>query len=185
MYREVLTWSQASLCRKPGRASPRKLWLLLHWGYTEATSWLYYMRLYYGCCYSCCVSQEGGRVMAAMPARRENVSAVPTAPRVSFQPFSSRFAHPGSASSVERVNRISNTSAQLFICVWLFVTPWTVACQASLSMEFSRPEHWNGPAIPFSRGSSLPRDRTQDSHIAGRFFTFWVTREAIVYVKSI
>ena len=26
-------------------------------------------------------------------------------------------------------------------------------------------------AFPFSRGSSQPRDRTQVSHIAGRFFT--------------
>ena len=26
-------------------------------------------------------------------------------------------------------------------------------------------------AIPFSRGSSQPRDQTQVSHIAGRFFT--------------
>ena len=26
-------------------------------------------------------------------------------------------------------------------------------------------------AVPFSRGSSQPRDRTQVSHIAGRFFT--------------
>ena len=25
--------------------------------------------------------------------------------------------------------------------VWLFGTPWTVACQASLSMEFSRQEY--------------------------------------------
>ena len=32
-------------------------------------------------------------------------------------------------------------------------------------------------AIPFSRGSSQPRDRTQVSHIAGRFFTIWATRE--------
>ena len=32
-------------------------------------------------------------------------------------------------------------------------------------------------AIPFSRGSSQPRDRTQISHIAGRFFTVWATRE--------
>ena len=28
-----------------------------------------------------------------------------------------------------------------------------------------------GHAIPFTRGSSQPRDRTQVSHIAGRFFT--------------
>ena len=26
-------------------------------------------------------------------------------------------------------------------------------------------------AVPFSRGSSQPRDRTQISHVAGRFFT--------------
>ena len=32
-------------------------------------------------------------------------------------------------------------------------------------------------ANPFSRGSSWPRDRTWVSHIAGRFFTVWVTRE--------
>ena len=33
-------------------------------------------------------------------------------------------------------------------------------------------------AVPFSRGSSRPRDRTQVSCIAGRFFTIWATREA-------
>ena len=33
-------------------------------------------------------------------------------------------------------------------------------------------------AIPFSRGSSQPRDQTQTSHIAGRFFSIWATREA-------
>ena len=33
-------------------------------------------------------------------------------------------------------------------------------------------------AIPFSRGSSQPRDRTWVSHIAGRFFTIWAIREA-------
>ena len=33
-------------------------------------------------------------------------------------------------------------------------------------------------AISFSRGSSWPRDRTWVSHIAGRCFTIWATREA-------
>ena len=33
----------------------------------------------------------------------------------------------------------------------------------------------------FSRGSSQPRDWTQVSHIAGRFFTTWATREAQEY----
>ena len=33
-------------------------------------------------------------------------------------------------------------------------------------------------AMPSSRGSSQPRDRTQVSYIAGRIFTIWATREA-------
>ena len=37
-------------------------------------------------------------------------------------------------------------------------------------------------AIPFSRGSSQPRDWTPVSCIAGRFFTVWDTREACVCV---
>ena len=32
--------------------------------------------------------------------------------------------------------------------VWLFVTPWTVAYQVSLSMGFSRREHWSGLPFP-------------------------------------
>ena len=32
-------------------------------------------------------------------------------------------------------------------------------------------------AFPFSRGSFQPRDQTRVSHIAGRFFTSWATRE--------
>ena len=38
-----------------------------------------------------------------------------------------------------------------------------------------------GVAFPFSRGSSQPRDWTQVSRIAGRFFTSWTTREAHKY----
>ena len=36
-------------------------------------------------------------------------------------------------------------------------------------------------AVPFSRGSSQPRNQIQVSHIAGRFFTSWATREAQEY----
>ena len=38
--------------------------------------------------------------------------------------------------------------------VQLFVTPWTVAYQAPLSMEFSRQEYWNG--LPFPSPGDLP-----------------------------
>ena len=36
-------------------------------------------------------------------------------------------------------------------------------------------------AIPSPRKSSLPRDQTWVSCIAGRFFTIWATREAGIY----
>jgi len=35
-----------------------------------------------------------------------------------------------------------------FSCVQLFVTLWTVALQAPLSMEFSRQEYWSGLPFP-------------------------------------
>ena len=38
--------------------------------------------------------------------------------------------------------------------VRLFVTPWTVACQAPLSMGFSRQEYWSG--LPFPSPEDLP-----------------------------
>ena len=61
--------------------------------------------------------------------------------------------------------------------VQLIVTPWTVAHQAALSTGFSRQGYCSG--LPFhSRGSSWPRGWTRISHISGRFFTTWATREA-------
>ena len=47
--------------------------------------------------------------------------------------------------------------------------PETIACQARI-LELG--------AISFCRGSSWPRDWTQVSCIAGKFFTYWATREA-------
>ena len=38
-------------------------------------------------------------------------------------------------------------------------------------------------AISFCRGSSPPRDQTQVSHIAGRRFTIWATREVFLVVR--
>ena len=37
---------------------------------------------------------------------------------------------------------------KLLSCVQLFVTPWTVAHQAPLSMGFLRQEHWSGLPFP-------------------------------------
>ena len=44
--------------------------------------------------------------------------------------------------------------AHLLSRVWLFVAPWTVACQAFLPMEFSKQEYWSG--LPFPTLEDLP-----------------------------
>ena len=76
---------------------------------------------------------------------------------------------------------------KLLCCVWLFVTPWTVAYQAPPWDEEgkifqARVLEWI--AISFSRGYSRPRDQTQVSCIVDRRFTAWATREAnkVIYV---
>ena len=48
--------------------------------------------------------------------------------------------------------------------VWLFVTPWTVACQALLSVKFSNQEYWNGLSFP------PPGDPKNDHFI---LYVFW------------
>ena len=45
---------------------------------------------------------------------------------------------------------------KLFSCVQLFVTSWTIACQAPLSMEFSRQEYWSGLPFPSPGDLSNP-----------------------------
>ena len=39
-------------------------------------------------------------------------------------------------------------AVQLLSCVWRFVTPWTIAHQAPLSMGFPRQEHWSRLTFP-------------------------------------
>ena len=46
-----------------------------------------------------------------------------------------------------------------FSHVWLFATLWTVACQASLSMGYSRQEYWSG--LPSLRQGTF---QTQESN---------------------
>jgi len=72
----------------------------------------------------------------------------------------------------------------LVSCVQLFETPWTITHQASLSMEFSRQEYWSGLSLPSPGDSSWPRDQTQISCVAGRFFTVWATREALNLLRN-
>ena len=49
-----------------------------------------------------------------------------------------------------------------------FATPWTAACQASLSMRFPRQEYWSG--LPFPSPGHLPNPGIKPT-LAGRFIT--------------
>ena len=64
------------------------------------------------------------------------------------------------------------------------VIPWTVTHQAPPSMGFSRQEYWSGLPFPSPGGSSWPRDWTQISWAAGRFFTNRATWESIFKNKQ-
>ena len=46
------------------------------------------------------------------------------------------------------IGLLSGCVLSCFSCVQLFVTPWTVAHQAPLSMGFSRQEYWSGLPCP-------------------------------------
>ena len=67
---------------------------------------------------------------------------------------------PGENNCVHKHNEVGKlridleSKWQLLSCVQLLVTPWTVTCQASLSMEFSKQEYWS--VLPFPPPGDLP-----------------------------
>ena len=74
-----------------------------------------------------------------------------------------------------------------FSHVQLFPTLWTVACQSSLSMGFSRQEHRSGLLCP--PAEDLPDPGIEPMSLAssaliGRFFTTTATLEAHFYTLT-
>ena len=68
-----------------------------------------------------------------------------------------------------------------FSRVQLFVTPWTVAHQAPLSVEFSKQEHWSRLLCPAPGDPPDPGIRPMSLTslaLAGVFFTTFTTWEA-------
>ena len=68
-----------------------------------------------------------------------------------------------------------------FSCVWLFATLRTVACQAPLSVGFSRQEYWTG--LPFRPPGDLSNSRIKpvsfmSPALTDMFFTTSTTWEA-------
>ena len=71
--------------------------------------------------------------------------------------------------------------AKSLSCVRLFVTPWTIAPQAPLSMGFSRQEYWSGLPLPSPRDLPDPGIEARSlvsPALAGGFFTTRATWQA-------
>ena len=69
------------------------------------------------------------------------------------------------------------TCARSLGCVWLFATPWTVVCQAPLSMGFFRQKYWG--KLPFPTPGDLFNPGIKPSSLvspalAGEFFFFFL-----------
>ena len=65
------------------------------------------------------------------------------------------------------------------------MTPWTVACQAPLSMGFPRQEYWSG--LPFPSSGDLPDPGIEATSpvLVGGFFTVCATWLVIsVYMRA-
>ena len=57
--------------------------------------------------------------------------------------------------------------------VQLFVTPWTVAHQVTLSMDFSRQEYWSG--LPFPSSGDLPNPGIKPGLLYCRQILYWLS----------
>ena len=82
----------------------------------------------------------------------------------------------GDNSSLREFQKMkaSNNVLSCFSCVWLFETLWTVACQAPLSMGFSRQEYWGvfpGPPPGDLPYPGIKPESLWSPTLAGRFFT--------------
>ena len=63
----------------------------------------------------------------------------------------------------------------------LFATPWTVACQALLSMEFSRQEYWSG--LPFPSPGKMVFSSVQSLSRVQLFATPWTAKMVLRVLK--
>ena len=92
------------------------------------------------------------------------------------------------AQNWHKVTSSARVHAQLLSRVRLSVTPWTVACQAPLSLGFSRQENWRG--LPCPPSADLPDAGMEavfltSPALAYRFFTTSTTWEALHIVTYI
>ena len=74
--------------------------------------------------------------------------------------------------------------AKSLTCVRLFVTLWTIAYQAPLSMRFSRLKYWSGLPCPHPGDPPNPRIEPACPVLAGRFFTTSANCETFFVLQS-
>ena len=65
-----------------------------------------------------------------------------------------------------------------------FTTPWTVACQVPLSMQFSRQEYWSGLHFPSSENLPDLGIKPMALALAGRFFTTEPPGKPVPYIVT-
>ena len=97
-----------------------------------------------------------------------------------------RLLHPRTTSYHLLIGGTTQLNQLHLHCVFSVAQSCPTLCDP---MDYSPPGssvQWNSQArilqwvaIPFSRRSSRPRDRTQVSCIAGEFFTIWATRDYV------
>ena len=94
---------------------------------------------------------------------------------VGYSPWGHRVRHDWARIYIEYICCAMLSCSVMSDCA----TPRTAAHQAPLSLGILQASILEWVAMPSSRGSSWPRDRTQVSHIAGGFFTIWATGKSI------
>jgi len=108
----------------------------------------------------------------------------PSPPAFNLSPCHSLFQWVSSSHQVAKVldlqlQHVSCCTVLSHSVVSDFVTSWTVACQAPLSMGILQARILEWVTMSSSRESSQPMEWTQVSCFSGRFFISWATREAL------
>ena len=102
----------------------------------------------------------------SIPVQYYIANCISWVPRLTLQDLTN--ALPERNSMVCRELTVCMRMLSHFSRVQLFVTLWTVAHWAPLSMGLSRQEYWSWVAMPSARGSSWPSDRICLSYISCR-----------------
>ena len=71
-----------------------------------------------------------------------------------------------------------------FNCVWLFMTLWAVACQALLSMGFSRQDYWSGLPCPPPRDLPDPGIKSSPLMFPALSYGFFTAGTNARHVRS-